>query len=520
MYTLEELKQKSIKELKEIGWQLNVLPEGDRRCRQNWIDALTGVNPPLLELLELLEVETVQEAIEQVAETSPGVSSEPIELQAQEPPLESKFGRIVYPRPTAKSEPKGNQSAIKQTAETSSGAQATEAIECSLDGCNFTEPDGRRYVYRVEPTMQEAVDMRYGEPVYPAEWPAGWLPEPEKSLDVEADPIPTAPGIKLAEFWAVMNAWNATCPDAEQFRDFDIPQQNNAEFNGTATEREGAGEISINAPTASGRNICSELDGASLARHDEGRGSQEGDRLLEVPRHNSGNSGRLVSHQPAQLTQSHDSYIKPQSEEQRPPGRGEGRGDYLELAIGMLVGRRRDRLHLGKILDIYRSKRGIWRAKIQPLNKPNCAYYDCAVLIEQRFLYGYEMEPAGFFRSGTIVDKTRSEVFEVYSRKKRRSAKLTNWTPGQLSELSIFKLKQIARDMDIPSIPGQAGKRSLIRAILAEEAISQERYAAKLDREARQVIAPKQKFAPVAGKKKRAAASPVAHQLSLFDAAV
>jgi hypothetical protein len=32
MYTLEELKQKSLKELKDIGWQLNVLPAGDRRC--------------------------------------------------------------------------------------------------------------------------------------------------------------------------------------------------------------------------------------------------------------------------------------------------------------------------------------------------------------------------------------------------------------------------------------------------------------------------------------------------------
>jgi hypothetical protein len=38
MYTLEELQQKSIKELKEIGWQLNVLPAGDRGCHQSWID--------------------------------------------------------------------------------------------------------------------------------------------------------------------------------------------------------------------------------------------------------------------------------------------------------------------------------------------------------------------------------------------------------------------------------------------------------------------------------------------------
>jgi len=86
MYNLEELKQKSIKELKEIGWQLNVLPSGDRRCRINWINALAGVQPPLLELLE----------------TSPGVEIEPvqeaIEVQRQEP-IESKFGRIVYSKP-------------------------------------------------------------------------------------------------------------------------------------------------------------------------------------------------------------------------------------------------------------------------------------------------------------------------------------------------------------------------------------------------------------------------------------
>jgi hypothetical protein len=88
MYTLEQLQQKTFKELKQIGWNLNVLPAGDRRCRQSWIDALVGVNPPLLQLLEVspgVEVEQVQEAIE---------------VQAQEP-IESKFGRIVYPKPAA-----------------------------------------------------------------------------------------------------------------------------------------------------------------------------------------------------------------------------------------------------------------------------------------------------------------------------------------------------------------------------------------------------------------------------------
>ena len=68
MYTLESLQSKTFKELKDIGRDLNVLPDGDKRCRQNWIDALTGVQPPLLELLEVspvaVEVEPVQEAIE------------------------------------------------------------------------------------------------------------------------------------------------------------------------------------------------------------------------------------------------------------------------------------------------------------------------------------------------------------------------------------------------------------------------------------------------------------------------
>ncbi len=60
-----------------------MLPAGDRRCRQNGIDAIAGVNPPLL---ALLEVEPVAEAIE---------------IQRQEPIEPSKFGRIIYPKPIA-----------------------------------------------------------------------------------------------------------------------------------------------------------------------------------------------------------------------------------------------------------------------------------------------------------------------------------------------------------------------------------------------------------------------------------
>ena len=101
MYALEQLQQKSLKQLKEIGWQLNVLPASDRRCRQNWIDAIVGVNPPLLQLLEVSPaasaVEQVQPIIETL-ETPSAVEVEPVQML----PIESKFGRIVYPQPAQK----------------------------------------------------------------------------------------------------------------------------------------------------------------------------------------------------------------------------------------------------------------------------------------------------------------------------------------------------------------------------------------------------------------------------------
>ena len=79
MYTLEQLQSKTFGELKKIGDELNVLPGGDRRRRQSWIEAIAGVNPPLLQLLEVSpgpEVEQVQPIIETV-EASAGVEVEP-----------------------------------------------------------------------------------------------------------------------------------------------------------------------------------------------------------------------------------------------------------------------------------------------------------------------------------------------------------------------------------------------------------------------------------------------------------
>jgi hypothetical protein len=99
MYTLEQLEQKNIKQLKEIGHQLNVLPDADRRCRQNWIDALVGVNLPLLQLLEVSpvgeKVELAAKAIAPAAKTKKRVQK-PIELALDEElPSEEEARSIV-----------------------------------------------------------------------------------------------------------------------------------------------------------------------------------------------------------------------------------------------------------------------------------------------------------------------------------------------------------------------------------------------------------------------------------------
>jgi hypothetical protein len=178
MYALEQLQQKTLAELKEIGWRLNVLPDGDRRRRQSWIDAITGINPPLLQLLETspgVDFEPVQEPIMEAVETSPGVDVEPvqepimeaveispaasveqsqeaIEVQAQEPPLESKFGRIVYPRPT--------QSAI-EPAVTSPGVDVAvpEAIALAVKTSSGKNEQAQEWV-DPEPPSREDYEFR------------------------------------------------------------------------------------------------------------------------------------------------------------------------------------------------------------------------------------------------------------------------------------------------------------------------------------------------------------------------
>lgn len=164
MYTLEELQTKTFKELKKIGWQLNLLPAGDRRCRQNWIDAIAGVNPPLLQLLEVspaAEVESVAEAIDSTSKFGrivyPKLATEPIALAAEISPsvsfdvdefqqthaveIENYFGSFTEAdlppnrgdngRDRLESEPKLSQSAIGLTGKTSIAHQLLELFKSS-----------------------------------------------------------------------------------------------------------------------------------------------------------------------------------------------------------------------------------------------------------------------------------------------------------------------------------------------------------------------------------------------------
>lgn len=82
MYTVECLEQKSLTELKEIGRQLNALPAGDKRRRQNWIDAIVGVQS------SLPSGNNFPVLVE---------AAWPIELQHQEP-IDESFGLTFSPR--------------------------------------------------------------------------------------------------------------------------------------------------------------------------------------------------------------------------------------------------------------------------------------------------------------------------------------------------------------------------------------------------------------------------------------
>ena len=249
MYSLEQLQHKTFRQLKEIGFQLNVLPEGDRRCRQNWIDVIAGINPPLLELLEVepVEVEPVEDSppLPDVIEASSPIHEpiehgritgylcrpKPIEIQAQEP-TESKFGRIVYPRPAVKpiasaaeSEAFVSQMAIAQVVNNSPGVE-TQSPD------RWAKPD--RWNPADFGEVPHTADA--GGQLNLLEWDVSEPPDPD-DYDL------------MTDFHDAYDRWLLEEQVREVFKKSDA---NNASTTRTGTEQTGTNEIAIAAELPSG----------------------------------------------------------------------------------------------------------------------------------------------------------------------------------------------------------------------------------------------------------------------------
>ena len=214
MYTLLGLESKTFGELKKIGYELNVLPAGDRRYRQSWIDAIAGVNPPLLQLLEVspgVEVDRVQKPIIETVETSPAAEAE----QVQELPIESKFSRIVYPRPAqeviaqvvkippgVKTEPKLSQSAIAPASKNYLEDESDQ--NPILTGIALSD----RFVARYSPPQPEIIHFKPD-----ADGQLSLLDFEVQSVNEPPDPDDYD---SMFAFWAAYDAWDkATDDDSE-----------------------------------------------------------------------------------------------------------------------------------------------------------------------------------------------------------------------------------------------------------------------------------------------------------------
>lgn len=309
MYTLEQLQQKNLKELKEIGWQLNVLPDGDRRCRQNWIDALIGVQPPLLQLLEDspgVEFEPVQEPIEVQAQEplleSPAEALEcpscgavhalystkdyldrpeirclhcdysrfknypgAIQLEAQEPPIESKFGRIVYPKSTES--PIANQALAS--------FEIGDLVESVHERWGIEKKSLIGTVILIHPSGKVRVNFGTGG-VFDYSRPGQDLIK--ASIQTVQEPIAQT---------AI-----ETISDVES-------RPASADFHHSLT------------PTA-------ESDGDSSSNETASLGSQTGDRVLALAGDSQGSQGRALLDRPNELTATFN--------DEQPPNRGDGKG--------------------------------------------------------------------------------------------------------------------------------------------------------------------------------------------------
>jgi len=200
MYTLLELQSKTLGALKEIGYELNVFPKGDRRCRQSWIDALVGVNPPLLKLLEAspaVSVEQVEELIAQVAKTSPGVEVDPVSEPISQV---AKTSPGVEVDPVSEPIDIQRQELIAQAAENITGVEVDRAQEPIME---TVEASPAASVDPVQEPIAQAAENIIGVEVDRAQEPimetveASPAAEAEQAQESIVPAVQTFPGVEL-----------------------------------------------------------------------------------------------------------------------------------------------------------------------------------------------------------------------------------------------------------------------------------------------------------------------------------
>lgn len=208
MYTLEQLQQKNLNELREIGWQLNVLPKGDRRCRRNWIKVLIGVEPPLLEVSPVAQVEPVAEPIAQTSENSPGVSAEIGAYFSDDRPPNRDTGD----RGRLENESKLSQSAIDFAAKNSPGVDRNSIAHQLLERL---KPSSH---IEDSPTLSDSFLTRYSPPksenIHYKCNSDGQL----SLLDFEVESVPEAPDPddfdSIEDFKDALALWDAKNPES------------------------------------------------------------------------------------------------------------------------------------------------------------------------------------------------------------------------------------------------------------------------------------------------------------------
>jgi len=201
-------------------------------------------------------------------------------------------------------------------------------------------------------------------------------------------------------------------------------------------------------PVPPGCDLRPEHNGASCHRQDERLAGQKGDRLLEEKGSDSGDTRRVLPHQPAQLA--------PQAINIAP-----------HLKPGVTVGHKSG-AYLGEIEKIYYSqKRRKWRAKIGPAN------YDLDNLLEQKVIPWDFPEPMGWKKTRSMM--CRHDACNIWNRNRPRptpQALDRHWTVDELTALPIWQLKAIALGLT-KEIPGgyPRTKAKYIRTIIAEQVI-------------------------------------------------